>query len=58
MISGAMGTVRASTKRSEGPKGRRLNRPCGVSGHSEKAILRCSVMTHPQNGYYSWQDIF
>jgi len=27
-----MGTVRASPKRSEGPKGRRWNRPRGVAG--------------------------
>ena len=31
-VSGAMGTVRASPKRSKGPKGRRWNRPRGVAG--------------------------
>jgi hypothetical protein len=31
-VSGAMGTVRASPKRSEGPKGRRWNCPRGVAG--------------------------
>ena len=42
-VSGAMGTVRASPKRSEGPKGRRWNRPHGVAGITKQAILRCST---------------
>ena len=43
MGSGAMGTVRASPKRSEGPKGRRWNRPRGAAGIAKQARLRCSV---------------
>ena len=38
-----MGTVRASPKRSVGPKGRRWNRPRGVADIAKQAILRCSV---------------
>ena len=46
-VSGAMGTVRASPKRSEGPKGRRWNRPHGVAGITKQAILRCSINNDP-----------
>jgi len=42
-VSGAMGTVRASPKRSEGPKGRRSNRP-QWRGITKQAILRYNTM--------------